>query len=211
MVCFHFPENESKTMNYDHWRNYVRGWLLHFLNQPEAAYNAYVVAFHHAPDDIQTASHLAAIAGEKKRWEVAESWFEKVVALAPDDAHTWFNLGFVREHAGKVDAALAAFDTAIALHPVLDRAWYGKGLAHARRNEHDAAAAALEKVVALQPMYDGGWYQLGMAYHHANRPDEVTRIVKRLLNFKPQRAKQLAQDTGRTDLMPLIPDLPWNT
>ena len=69
--------------------------------------------------------------------------------------------------------------------------------------------AALEKVVELQPMSGEGFYQLGMAYHHANRPDDVTRILKRLVGFEPKRAKNLARDTERADLMKYIPDLPF--
>ena len=48
-----------------------------------------------------------------------------------------------------------------------------------------------------------------MAYHHANRPDDVTRILKRLVSFEPKRAKNLARDTERADLMKLIPELPF--
>mgnify|MGYP000966894918 CR=1 FL=1 len=54
-----------------------------------------------------------------------------------------------------------------------------------------------------------GWYQLGMAYHHANQPDQVKRVVKRLVDFEPKRAKKLAQDAARADLMTLIPELPF--
>jgi tetratricopeptide (TPR) repeat protein len=88
-------------------------------------------------------------------------------------------------------------------------AWYGMGLAHARLGQHDAAVKALEKVVELQPMSGEGFYQLGMAYHHANRPDDVTGIVKRLVKFEPKRAKKLVHDAGRSDLLKLIPELPF--
>ena len=48
-----------------------------------------------------------------------------------------------------------------------------------------------------------------MAYHCANQPEEVSRVVKRLVSFEPKRAKKLVQDAGRTDLTPLIPELPF--
>jgi hypothetical protein len=54
-----------------------------------------------------------------------------------------------------------------------------------------------------------GFYQLGMAYHHANRPDDVTKILKRLVGFEPKRARKLAQDAQRSDLMKFIPELPF--
>lgn len=196
-------------MNYDHWRHYARGWIFHFLGKPEIAYEAYAQAFGIDPGDVQSARHLASIAAEKKRWEVAESWFEKVLERVPDDSDVWFNLGFVREHAGKPEAAIAAFSEAVRLKPNQDRAWYGKGLAHARLGQHDAAAAALKEAAQLQPMNGEAFYQWGMALHHAHRPDEVTKVVEKLVAFEPKRARKLVQDTERADLMKLIPELPF--
>lgn len=196
-------------MDYDHWRHYARGWLLHFIGKSEAAYQAFLEAFRIDPDDVQSARHLAAIAGARQRWEVAESWLEKVVALAPQDAESWFNLGFVRERAHKAEAAIAAFSEAVRLKPALDRAWYGMGLAQARLGRHEQAAQAFAEAARLQPLNGEAFYQWGMALHHAHRPDEVTTVVEKLLEFDPKRARKLAQDTERADLLKLIPELPF--
>lgn len=196
-------------MNFERWRHYARGWLFHFLGKQEIAYEAYVGAFRIDPTDIQSARHLASIAGGKQQWSIAEGWLEKVVALQPQDADSWFNLGFVREHAGKPEAAIAAFSEATQLKPSLDRAWYGMGLAQARLGKHDQAVSALQQAVKLQPMNGEAYYQLGMALHHAHRPDELTTVVEKLVGFEPKRAKKLVQDTERADLMPLIPELPF--
>jgi RecA/RadA recombinase len=48
-----------------------------------------------------------------------------------------------------------------------------------------------------------------MALHHAHRPDEVKAVVEKLVGFDPKRAKKLALDTERADLMRLIPELPF--
>lgn len=196
-------------MNYDHWRHYARGWLFHFFGREKSAFEAYSWAFRINPLDVQSARHLAAIAAKRKNYPVAIKWFETALALTPDDGANWFNLGYVCEHAGRSTEAIVAFAEAVRLVPQQDMAWYGMGLAHARLGQHDEAVTALEKVVELQPMSGEGFYQLGMAYHHANRPDGVTDIVKRLVAFEPKRAKKLARDTERADLMKLIPELPF--
>lgn len=196
-------------MDYDHWRHYARGWLLHFFGKSDQAYAAYVEAYRINPRDVRPARHLAAIAADKQRWETAESWFEKVLAQSADEPDTWFNLGFVREHAGKSESAIAAFKEAVRLKPTQDRAWYGMGLAHARLGRHDEAAQALREAVKLQPMNGEAYYQLGMALHHARQPDQVTTVVQKLVGFEPKRAKKLVQDTERADLMSLIPELPF--
>jgi tetratricopeptide (TPR) repeat protein len=196
-------------MDFDYWRNYARGWLFHFVGREQAAFDAFAAAFHHNPRSVQAARHLAGIAAHRSRFDTAEKWFETVLALEPGDSAGWFNLGFVRERAGQPERALAAFDEALKLDTRLDRAWYGKGLALARLARHEEAAQALEEAVALQPMNDDAFYQLGMAYHHANRPDEVKRVVRRLLEFAPKRARRLVQDAERADLVRLLPELPF--
>jgi tetratricopeptide (TPR) repeat protein len=184
-------------MNYEHWRYYARGWLLHFFGKDEGAYAAYVLAYAADPKDVASARALAGIAADKSKWEAAEAWFEKVLELQPEDSDIWFNLGFVREHAGKSEAALAAFDAALRFKPTQDRAWYGKGRAHARLGQHGMAVDAFAEAVKLQPMNGEAYYQWGMALHHANRPDEIVEVVKKLVGFEPKRAKRLVQDAER--------------
>lgn len=196
-------------MNFEHWRHYARGWVFHFLGKEKQAFDAYSEAFRQDPSDVQAARHLAAIAANQQRFDVAEKWFEAALRLTPDDGANWFNLGFVRERAGRPADAIAAFAEAVRITPSQDRAWYGMGLAHARLGQHEDAVKALEKAIELQPMNGEGFYQLGMAYHHANRPDDVKRIVTRLVGFEPKRAKKLVQDAERADLMHLIPELPF--
>ncbi|MDP3031933.1 MAG: tetratricopeptide repeat protein [Rhodocyclaceae bacterium] len=196
-------------MNYDHWRHYARGWVFHFLGRADVACAAYAEAFRIDPTDIQSARHLAAIAVERQRWAEAESWYATTLDLLPTDADTWFNLGFVRERAANPAGAIAAFGEAVRLKPAQDRAWYGMGLAHARLGQHAAAAKAFRKAVKLQPMNGAAFYQLGMALHHAERLDELKLVVVKLAGFEPKRARKLAQDAGRAELLPLIPELPF--
>lgn len=196
-------------MMFERWRHYARGWLLHFFGRENEAFEAYSKAFHLDPMDVRPAQSLAAIAASRQQFDIAEKWFEVVLALCPDDGASWFNLGFVREQAGKPTMAIIAFTEATRLVPHQDRAWYGMGLAHAQLGQHSAAAAALDQAARLQPMNDSAWYQLGMAWHHAGRPAEVTRIVMHLVDFEPNRARKLATDTGRVDLLERLPQRPF--
>jgi len=196
-------------MNYEHWRHYARGWLLHVFGREEQAFNAYAAAYRVKPDDVQAARHLAFIAARKKQYAVADKWFIETLRLAPTDADTHFNHGFVLEEAGRSREAISAFAEAVRLKPALDRAWYGMGLAHARLGEHGEAAKAFAQSVALQPMSGEGYYQWGMACYHANQPDQVKDIVERLVGFDPKRAQKLVKDAQRPDLKHLIPEMPF--
>ena len=125
-------------MNYEHWRHYARGWLLHVFGREHQAFNAYAAAYRAKPDDAKAARHLAHIAAGRKQYDVADKWFVETVRLAPKDADAHFNRGFVLEQAGRSREAIAAFAEAVRLLPTLDRAWYGMGLAHARLGERRA-------------------------------------------------------------------------
>ncbi|MBE7420922.1 MAG: tetratricopeptide repeat protein [Zoogloeaceae bacterium] len=193
-------------MNYEHWRHYARGWLLHVFGREERAFNAYAAAYRAKPDDAQAARHLAFIASRNKQYDVADKWFVETLRLVPSDADTHFNHGFVLEQAGRSREAIAAFAEAARLKPSLDRAWYGMGMAHARLGEHAEAAAAFAKAAELQPMSGEVCYQWGMACHHAFLPDEVGKIVKRLVDFDPKRAMKLIKDAERPDLVHRVPE-----
>lgn len=196
-------------MDFEHWRHYARGWLLHFFGREEAAFDAYAAAYHRRSNDVQAARHLAFIAARRKRHDVAEKWFVETLRLAPDDADSHFNLGFVREEMGRSREAIEAFAEAVRLKPGLDRAWYGMGLAHARLGQHAEAVTAFAEAAELQPMNGEAFYQWGMARHHANDPEGVKTVAERLVGFDPKRARKLVQDTGRADLESLIPELPF--
>ncbi|MBI4754517.1 MAG: tetratricopeptide repeat protein [Betaproteobacteria bacterium] len=196
-------------MNFEHWRHYARGWLLHFIGREEQAFAQYAAAFRHDPDDVQAARHLAFLAAKRKRFAVAEKWFIEALRIVPEDADTHFNLGYAREQMGKPRDAVASFREATRLKPALDRAWYGLGLAHAALGEHDDAVLALEEAARLQPMNGEAWYQLGMACHHAGHPARVEEVVRKVVDFDPKMARRLVKDCGRSDLSRLIPELPF--
>jgi tetratricopeptide (TPR) repeat protein len=191
-------------MDFEHFRHYARGWLLHFFGREEKAFNEYAAAYRVKPDNVQAARHLAFIAARRKQFDVADKWFVEVLRLAPDDADTHFNRGFILEQAGRSREAVAAFAEAVRLKDALDRAWYGMGMAHARLGEHVEAAASFARCAELQPMNGEGFYQWGMACHHANQPDEVKKVIRKLVDFDPKRALKLIKDAERADLKHLI-------
>jgi tetratricopeptide (TPR) repeat protein len=196
-------------MNFEHWRHYARGWLWLFFKREKQAYDEFRSAHTLDQTHRQTLLHLASIDANQKRYGAAEGWFEKALAITPDDSATWFNLAYVRESSGSPATAIPAFMESVRCSPNQDVAWYGLGMAHARLGQHTDAVAAFEKVAELQPMFGDGLYQLGMAYHHNNAPEKVKQVVVRLVGFEPKRAKQLVRDAERSDLMSLIPDLPF--
>ena len=52
-------------MDFEHFRHYARGWLLHFFGQEEKAFNEYAAAYRLRPDNVQAARNLAFIAARR--------------------------------------------------------------------------------------------------------------------------------------------------
>lgn len=193
-------------MNYDYWRNFLRGWVFHFLGKSDTAYAAYAEAFRQDNQAAQPARALGYIAAQEKRYGDAEHWFREVVRIAPHDADSWFNLGYVLGENGQTAEAIRAFRQTVELRPNTDRAWYGMGLCLARSGAHDEAAKAFEEATRLQPMNSVAWYHLGMAHYHANRPEEVEKVIRNVLQFDPKTCRQLIIDAERSDLEGLVKD-----
>jgi hypothetical protein len=42
-------------MNYEHWRHYARGWLFHFFDREDSAFEAFSQAFRIDPKDVKSA------------------------------------------------------------------------------------------------------------------------------------------------------------
>jgi len=195
-------------MNYEHWRHSTRAWLFHFFGKADLAFNEYAKAFYYLPS-ASAARNLGFIAASRERLPEAVRWFEEAAALEPGDSETRFNLGFVRERLGEREAAITDFREAVRLKPAHDRAWYGLGLAQAHLGNHGEAATAFEEAARLQPMNGEAWYHLGMAQHLANNPDRVREVIEHLRGFEPKRSNQLIRETGRSDLVHLIQELPF--
>lgn len=199
-------DNDRSLMNFDYWRHYLRGWLLHFAGKNALACAAYESAVRHNPRSIAATRALACIAAEDRRLADAQHWFRATLRIVPDDAGSWFNLGYVLGEDGKDADAIAAFRKAIDLQPQLDRAWYGMGLSLTAQGQHAQAAEAFAEAARLQPMNGIACYQLGMAHHRAGQPDALEKAIRRLADFDPKTCRRLMLDAGRDDLLPLIAD-----
>ena len=192
-------------MNFEHWRHYARGWLLHFFGRDESAFAAYTIAYRLQPNDVQAARHLASIAAGRKRFDIAEKWFKTNAAPRARRCRQPLQSRFRARTDGQGRRAISRFPPPTRLSPGLDRAWYGMGLAHARLGQHAEAAAAFAQAVELQPMAGEAFYQLAMAWHLAGERDEMAEVTERLVRFDPKRARKLVKDTERADLAHLIP------
>lgn len=148
------------------------------------------------PEDPRVLASVAHLAAQRGATGEAIALLEEAVARGPSDAPSWFNLGFLRQKNSDHEGALAAFARAVSLDPKLDRAWYGQGISLMQTGRLEEAVEPLTRNTKLQPMSPFGWYQLGHVHARLGQRAEAEKMVRRLAQFEPQVAKQLAREIG---------------
>lgn len=148
------------------------------------------------PEDPRVLASVAHLAAQRGATGEAIALLDQAVTRDPSDAPSWFNLGFLRQKNGDHDGALAAFGRAVSLDPKLDRAWYGQGISLMQAGRLQEAIEPLTRNTRLQPMSPFGWYQLGHVHARLGQRAEAEKMVRRLAQFEPQVARQLAREIG---------------
>jgi tetratricopeptide (TPR) repeat protein len=194
-------------MNLDAWRHTLRGRLALLLHRRERAAAEYRAALRADPAAAAPATRLAWLLAGQGRDGEAIAIYRDFLQRRPRDADAWFNLGFLLDRRQENEPAIEAFREAVRINARLDRAWYGLGLVLARAGRPREAVEAFERVVQLQPMNGHAFYQLGMALHAAGEADKIKGIVEHLDRFERRMARQLIQDSGRSDLAHIVADL----
>src|SRR5437867_7157116 len=109
----------------DHWRYYLRGYVLELFGREAQAIAAYSAALRLKPDFLRATNQIAYLLASQERYAEAEPYFHAVLRANPGDAVAHFNLGFSFDKRGMYDKAIQEFREATRLNPKIDRAWYG--------------------------------------------------------------------------------------
>ena len=155
--------------------------------------------------DAPCARVTAVLCAKKGLLVEAEGWYTKAAEWDPADIETWFNLGYLRDALGRKREAIDAFRHAVRLAPHFDRAWHGIGAMHMALSEHALAVEPLRKAHELQPLNSQPLYQIGQCQHICGNDHAVHDVVQELAGLDVKRARQLIEETGRKELLRLLP------
>lgn len=118
----------------------------------EAAANAYEGVL--ASDSVhhpEAWNNLGFLLLQRKRFQEADSLFERALALDPDFVVALTNLGAVRLMEQNVEAAIPLFERAVGLDPDNVAALGNLGLIHAQQGRYAQARAMLRRVLQVHP------------------------------------------------------------
>ena len=137
--------------------------------------------------------------------ELAETCYERAVALSGDDAPGWFYLALARAELSKPQASLEAMERAIEVEPAYAPAHWRQGLLLLEAGRLQEAERAFERATDLDLADPAGWFGLARVYVLQGRSADAAALIEmRLLHgpFAPYARHLLAtayRRLGRLD------------
>jgi tetratricopeptide (TPR) repeat protein len=100
----------------------------------------------------------------KGKYDLALSYFNKVIELSPHNAKAYFNKGFTYFQLKKYNKALADFDKAIEIKSDYAAAYNNRGFVYIIKGEYDKAISDFNRAIEISPKYADAYSNRGRTY-----------------------------------------------
>jgi len=136
-------------------------------------------------------AHLANSYEKLKKYDEAQSAYEKAIELKPEEAAFYQNLGNILAAQGEAEAANASYEKAAQLAATLDpgaaaATYYNMGVTHINAGNNEAAADALNKAIQTDPNHSESYYQLGIVMLGFGKMDEAVGNLQKYVDLAPE-------------------------
>jgi Tfp pilus assembly protein PilF len=172
------------------------------FRQAEASFKQFLSA---VPNHFGALNLLSVVLVSMGRFEEAEPYIAKAVALDGRSESSFYNYGIILKKLGRPAEALAQFDRALAINPRNVKAWSNRGSCLNDLEQYGRALADFDRAIALNPRYFEAHYNKGNALSALDRPESACAAFDAALAINPaspeahnNRAMAL-QELGRID------------
>jgi tetratricopeptide (TPR) repeat protein len=206
--CVHYFQPRSAPPEADYLRDrppvridavesYIRGLL---SDSPEQRQKLFLQSAHLDPRYSEPAFHLGSMAFEKKDYQTARTWLEKVDANYSRFHEGQFLLALCHYYEGSYDVAIGIFQNIAAQVP-LNEVFNDLGAAQSRKNQ-PAAIESFQKALEGYESDPDYWFNLGYAQWKNGRPADAALSFKAVLDRNPEdeAARTLLSRSQRGDL-----------
>jgi tetratricopeptide (TPR) repeat protein len=206
--CLHYfqphstpPEDaylhDRPPVRIDAVESYIRGLL---TDSPDQKQKLFLQASHLDPRYSDPAFQLGRMAFDKKDYQTAQTWLEKIASTYSHYHEAEFLLALCRYYAGNFDGAIGILE-ALSTEVPLNEVFNDLGAAQSRKNQ----PASIE---SFKKALDGGetdpdyWFNLGFAQWKNGRPADAAQSLKASLERDPDddEAKALLARCQRGEL-----------
>lgn len=125
------------------------------------------------------------LARDENKWDAAEHFYRKALALKPDDGWALNSIGAIYTERKKYDEAVEWFDKAIAANPKFANPYYGRAHAFVGQGKPEAAMASIEELFRRAELQDT---RSRPVFHAARESYEAT--AKSLATIYAERARR---------------------
>ncbi len=140
------------------------------------------------PDLVYTLLNAGLAAGKLNRQDKAEAWYREALRLDPKSAEAANGIGLALAKQGRFDEARQYFENAIALRRDFAGAINNLGVLYLQLNQAKDAIAAFTYGIREAPDEDILYLNLGRIYTRAGNFEEARRVMRQLLERKPDSA-----------------------
>lgn len=172
------------------------GQMLHALDLPAAASEAYAAARRLVPGDPRWAYYAALAAHGRGELEAAVADYRAFLAARPGELAAHLRLGDALLALGRGEEAAAAFAAARGIDGESAAARYGLGRAAAARGDHRAAVEHFVAVLDLAPTADAAAYQLAQSYRRLGDEERAAGFLALAGEREPVFPDPLAATLG---------------
>lgn len=189
--CVHYFQPHSAPPEEDYLRDrppvridavesYIRGLL---SDSPEQKQKLFLQAAHLDPRYSEPAFQLGRMAFDRKDYQTAHNWLEKVAATYSNYHEGQFLLALCHYYEGGYDEAIGILQTLAAQVP-LNEVFNDLGAAQSRKNQPEA-------LESFHKALDGGesdpdyWFNLGYSQWKNGRPADAAKSFKAVLERNP--------------------------
>jgi tetratricopeptide (TPR) repeat protein len=138
-----------------------------------------------SPDNMLARSNLGAAYMEYGEYDLSESEYRAVLALAPSFPRVYYNLGLLALRRERPDEARAAFERATALAPGDAAAWTHLGILSLRSGDTPRAERAFETALRIDPMQRDSLNNLATIYLERREWSKALDLVTAALQRDP--------------------------
>ncbi|MGN6101440.1 MAG: tetratricopeptide repeat protein, partial [Devosia sp.] len=137
------------------------------------------------PDEaaVEEFFEAAEIAEAEKRFEEAELFYSRCLALDPSDSVAAYNRANCLRELGRIDEAAHGYAQALKLDPGFVEAWFNYAGLLKDRGQLDTARQHLEKAISIDPTYSDAVYNLAAVEYSSERLAEARRWWSRYLEL----------------------------
>lgn len=127
-----------------------------------------------------------------EKWEQANHYYHKYLAIEPKSIHATYNLSLVQSHLGNFDSACTFFEKCLSLSSTLPPSFYrnfGMALLYTQRVK-EAQQYLLQALKFCDPCPEISFH-LGLTYHMSGELEEALKIYEQALSIDSTHAPSL--------------------